>query len=178
MARVATYVLTQTLRRRRRYPLVLMLEPLFRCNLACVGCGKIQHPQDVLRRNLSPDDCFRAVEECGAPIVSIPGGEPLLHPQIDQIVAGLVARRKYTYLCTNALKLVESLDQFSPSKYLSFSVHLDGAPRASRLGRLARRGFRSGHRGDSPGDCRRLSRDHQYHVVRRSGHRSVTRSVR
>jgi len=127
MARVATYVLTQTLRRRRRYPLVLMLEPLFRCNLACVGCGKIQHPQDVLRRNLSPDDCFRAVEECGAPIVSIPGGEPLLHPQIDQIVAGLVARRKYTYLCTNALKLVESLDQFSPSKYLSFSVHLDGA---------------------------------------------------
>lgn len=123
---VASYVLRQRLRGRRRYPLVLMLEPLFRCNLACAGCGKIQHPADVLRRQLTPEQCFQAVEECGAPIVSIPGGEPLLHPQIDQIVAGLVARRKYLYLCTNALKLSESLDRFTPSKYLSFSVHMDG----------------------------------------------------
>jgi len=103
-----------------------MLEPLFRCNLACAGCGKIQHPAEVLRRNLSPEECFAAVEECGAPLVSIPGGEPLLHPQIDQIVAGLVERKKYTYLCTNAIKLKESLDQFTPSKFLAFSVHLDG----------------------------------------------------
>src|SRR5262249_57947208 len=87
---VATYVLKQRVRGRKRYPLVLMLEPLFRCNLACAGCGKIQHPTAVLRQNLSPEDCFRAAEECGAPVVSIAGGEPLLHPQIDAIAAGLV----------------------------------------------------------------------------------------
>lgn len=123
---VAKYVLTQKLRGRKRYPLVLMLEPLFRCNLACAGCGKIQHPTEILRKNLSAEDCFRAVEECGAPIVSIPGGEPLLHPQIHEIVEGLIERRKYIYLCTNALLLEKHLDRFTPSKYLSFSVHLDG----------------------------------------------------
>ena len=123
---VATYVLRQRLRGRQRYPLVLMLEPLFRCNLACAGCGKIQHPRELLRRHLTPQQCFDAAEECGAPIVSIPGGEPLLHPEIDQIVAGLVARRKYVYLCTNALQLEASLHRFQPSKYFSFSVHLDG----------------------------------------------------
>src|SRR6187397_3561812 len=109
---VATYVLRQKLRGVKRYPLVLMLEPLFRCNLACAGCGKIQHPNEILRRHLSPQQCFDAVEECAAPIVSIPGGEPLLHPQMDEIVAGLVSRKKYVYLCTNAIKLVESLDRF------------------------------------------------------------------
>ena len=123
---VASYVLRRKLQRRRQYALVLMLEPLFRCNLACIGCGKIQHPQHVLRRNLSPEQCFDAVEQCGAPIVSIPGGEPLLHPQIDAIVAGLVARKKFVYLCTNAIKLKEALPKFRPSKYLAFSVHLDG----------------------------------------------------
>jgi len=123
---VATYVLKQKLRRRKRYPLVLMLEPLFRCNLACAGCGKIQYPAHVLRKNLSPEQCFKAVDECGAPIVSIPGGEPLLHPQIDQIVEGLVARKKYVYLCTNALLLKEKIGLFKPTKYLTFSVHMDG----------------------------------------------------
>lgn len=123
---VASYVLSNKLRGVKRYPLVLMLEPLFRCNLACAGCGKIQHPTEILRRHLSPEQCFKAVDECGAPIVSIPGGEPLLHPQIDEIVEGLVARKKYIYLCTNALKLEQALDRFTPSKYLSFSVHLDG----------------------------------------------------
>jgi hopanoid biosynthesis associated radical SAM protein HpnH len=103
-----------------------MLEPLFRCNLSCAGCGKIQYPAHVLKRQLTPEQFFRAVEECGAPIVSIPGGEPLLHPQIKQIVEGLIARGKYVYLCTNALLLKEKLDLFTPSKYLSFSVHLDG----------------------------------------------------
>jgi hopanoid biosynthesis associated radical SAM protein HpnH len=123
---VASHVLKHELRGVKRYPLVLMLEPLLRCNLACAGCGKIQHPKDVLRRQLTPDQCFAAVEQCDVPVVSIPGGEPLLHPQIDEIVAGLVERRKYVYLCTNALKLEASLERFRPSKYLTFSVHLDG----------------------------------------------------
>ena len=123
---VATYVLKQKIKGRKRYPLVLMLEPLFRCNLACAGCGKIQYPAHVLKQNLSPEECFRAVEECGAPMVSIPGGEPLMHPQIAEIVEGLVARKKYIYLCTNALLLKEKIDLFKPSKYLTFSVHVDG----------------------------------------------------
>ena len=123
---VASYVVKQKLARRKRYPLVLMLEPLFRCNLACAGCGKIQYPAHILKKELTPEQCFRAVDECGAPMVSIPGGEPLMHSQIGQIVEGLVARQKYIYLCTNALLLKEKLDLFKPSKYLTFSVHVDG----------------------------------------------------
>jgi hopanoid biosynthesis associated radical SAM protein HpnH len=123
---VASYVLRQKLAGRKRYPIVLMLEPLFRCNLACAGCGKIQYPAHILKMNLSPEQCFKAVDECDAPMVSIPGGEPLMHPEIDRIVAGLVERKKYIYLCTNALLLKEKLHLFTPSKYLSFSVHVDG----------------------------------------------------
>jgi hopanoid biosynthesis associated radical SAM protein HpnH len=125
---VASYVLGQKLRRRRRYPLVLMLEPLFRCNLACAGCGKIQYPAHILRQDLPLEDALRAVDECGAPMVSIPGGEPLLYPHIRELVEGLIKRRKYIYLCTNALLLKEKLEAgwFTPSKYLSFSVHMDG----------------------------------------------------
>jgi hopanoid biosynthesis associated radical SAM protein HpnH len=125
---VASYVLGQKLRGRRRYPLVLMLEPLFRCNLACAGCGKIQYPAHILKKQLSVADCVNAVEECGAPMVSIPGGEPLLHPEIGEIVRALTARRKYIYLCTNAILLKEKLEEglFEPSKYLTFSVHMDG----------------------------------------------------
>src|ERR1700674_5052623 len=122
----ATYVLKQKIKGRKQYPLVLMLEPLFRCNLACAGCGKIPHPSHVLKSQLTPEACFRAVDECGAPTVAIPGGEPLMHPQIGEIVAGLVARKKYVYLCTNALLLKQKIDQFKPSKYLTFSVHMDG----------------------------------------------------
>jgi len=125
---VASYVVGQKLRRRRRYPLVLMLEPLFRCNLACAGCGKIQYPAHILKRDLSLEDCLRAVDECGAPMVSIPGGEPLMYPEIGPLVEALVARRKYIYLCTNALLLREKLEAglFRPSRYLTFSVHMDG----------------------------------------------------
>lgn len=123
---VATYVLGQRLRGRRRYPLVLMLEPLFRCNLACAGCGKIQYPAHILKQHLSVEDCLKAVEECGAPMVSIPGGEPLMHPEIDVLVRELVRRRKYIYLCTNAILLREKIDLFTPSKYLTFSIHMDG----------------------------------------------------
>jgi hopanoid biosynthesis associated radical SAM protein HpnH len=125
---VATYVVKQRLARRRRYPLVLQLEPLFRCNLACAGCGKIQYPAQILRKNLTVDQCLAAVEECGVPLVAIPGGEPLMYPDIGPLVAALVARKKYVYLCTNALLLKEKLEQgvFTPSKYFSFSVHMDG----------------------------------------------------
>jgi hopanoid biosynthesis associated radical SAM protein HpnH len=123
---VASYVVKQKLAGRKRYPFVLMLEPLFRCNLACAGCGKIQYPAHILKQELSPEECFKAVDECGTPMVSIPGGEPLMHSQIDKIVEGLVARKKYIYLCTNALLLKEKLDLFKPSKYLTFSVHMDG----------------------------------------------------
>jgi len=126
MFTVVTYVFKQKLAGRRRYPLVLMLEPLFRCNLACAGCGKIQYPDHILNRRLSPEECWAAAEECGAPMVSIPGGEPLIHQEIDKIVSGLVQRKFYVYLCTNGILLERKLDLFKPSQYLSFSVHLDG----------------------------------------------------
>lgn len=124
--RVGAYILKQKLRGNKRYPLVLMLEPLFRCNLACAGCGKIDYPDSILNRRLSPAECFQAADECGAPVVSIPGGEPLLHKEIKEIVDGLVARKKFVYLCTNALLLKKKMDLFTPSPYLTFSIHLDG----------------------------------------------------
>jgi hopanoid biosynthesis associated radical SAM protein HpnH len=124
--RIARYILGKKLRGEHRYPLVLMLEPLFQCNLECAGCGKIAYPNDVLRRRLSVEECLAAVDECGAPVVSIPGGEPLIHADMPRIVEGIVARRKFVYLCTNAILLVKRLDEFTPSRYLTFSVHLDG----------------------------------------------------
>ncbi|OGL07111.1 MAG: hopanoid biosynthesis associated radical SAM protein HpnH [Candidatus Rokubacteria bacterium RIFCSPLOWO2_02_FULL_68_19] len=125
---VAAYVLKQKLSRRERYPLVLMLEPLFRCNLTCAGCGKIQYPAQILKKHLTLEQCLKAVDECGAPVVSIPGGEPLMYPQIGELVDALVKRRKYVYLCTNALLLKEKLEQgvLKPSKYVSLSIHMDG----------------------------------------------------
>ena len=126
VASVGFYVLRQHLARRRRYPLVLMLEPLFRCNLACAGCGKIDYPDEILNQRLSVADSLAAVDECGAPVVSIAGGEPLLHREIVPIVEGIVARRRFVYLCTNALLMEKRLDQFRPSPYFTWSVHLDG----------------------------------------------------
>ena len=124
--KVGLYVLKQKLLGVERYPLVLMLEPLFRCNLACAGCGKIDYPEEVLNRRLSVEDCLAAVDECGAPIVSIPGGEPLLHKEMPQIVEQIVRRKKFVYLCTNALLLKKRIDEYRPSPFLTFSVHLDG----------------------------------------------------
>ncbi|MDJ0950705.1 MAG: adenosyl-hopene transferase HpnH [Alphaproteobacteria bacterium] len=124
--RVGAYVLKQKITGRDKYPLVLMLEPLFRCNLACAGCGKIDYPDPILNQRLSVQECLDAVDECGAPIVAIPGGEPLLHKEIGEIVKGIVARKKFVSLCTNALLLEKKLDLFEPSPYLFFSVHLDG----------------------------------------------------
>jgi hopanoid biosynthesis associated radical SAM protein HpnH len=126
MAAVGTYVVRQRLAGRKRYPLVLMLEPLFRCNLACFGCGKIDYPDAILNKRLSVQECLDAVDECGAPMVAIPGGEPLIHKEIGEIVKGIVARKKFMSLCTNALLLEKKLHLFEPSPYLFFSVHLDG----------------------------------------------------
>ena len=124
--RIGAYLLKQKLKGRKRYPLVLMLEPLFRCNLACAGCGKIDYPDPILNRRLTVKECLDAAEECGAPMVAIPGGEPLIHREIGEIVKGLVAQKRFVSLCTNALLLEKKLHLFEPSPYLFFSVHLDG----------------------------------------------------
>ncbi|MGB1027622.1 MAG: adenosyl-hopene transferase HpnH, partial [Rhodospirillaceae bacterium] len=124
--RVGAYLMKQRLTGQKRYPLVLMLEPLFRCNLACPGCGKIDYPDSILNRRLSAEEAIAASDECGAPIVSIAGGEPLLHKEIVQMVEGIVARKRFVYLCTNALLLKKRMKDFKPSPYLTFSIHLDG----------------------------------------------------
>ncbi|MES1924632.1 adenosyl-hopene transferase HpnH [Salinisphaera sp. T31B1] len=124
--RVARYIMGKKLARQEKYPLVLMLEPLFQCNLACAGCGKIDQPKDVLKQRMSVDDALAAVDECGAPMVSIPGGEPLIHKEMPQIIQGIVARKKFVYLCTNALLMKKKMDQYEPSPYFTWSVHLDG----------------------------------------------------
>jgi hopanoid biosynthesis associated radical SAM protein HpnH len=124
--KVASYIIGRRLRGVQRYPLTLMLEPLFQCNLACPGCGKIDYDSHILKQRLSVEECLAAVDECGAPMVSIPGGEPLIHKDIKQIVEGIIARGKYIYLCTNAILLEKKLDLFTPSDHLTFSVHLDG----------------------------------------------------
>ncbi len=124
--RVGAYVVGRHLKGVRRYPLVLMLEPLFRCNLACAGCGKIDYPDAILNQRLSVDECLDAVDECGAPVVVLAGGEPLLHREIDKIVADLIARKKFVYLCTNALLLEKKIELFRPNPYFAWTVHLDG----------------------------------------------------
>ena len=124
--RVGAYVVKQHLLGRKRYPLVLMLEPLFRCNLACAGCGKIDYPAEILNQRLSVAECLEAVDECGAPVVVIAGGEPLLHKEIDQVVQGIIARGKYVLVCTNALLLEKKMHLFQPNQFFSWSVHLDG----------------------------------------------------
>ena len=126
MIRVGAYVAKQRLKGVERYPLVLMLEPLFRCNLACAGCGKIDYPDPILNQRLTVAQCLEAVDECGAPVVSIAGGEPLLHREIEQIVEGIIARKVFVYLCTNALLMEKKIDRFKPNPYFVWSVHLDG----------------------------------------------------
>jgi hopanoid biosynthesis associated radical SAM protein HpnH len=123
---VGAYVLKQHALGHKRYPLVLMLEPLFRCNLACAGCGKIDYPDDILNQRLDTDECLAAVDECGAPVVSIAGGEPLLHRDIAEVARGIIQRRKFVYLCTNAILMEKKIDQFAPSHYFVWSIHLDG----------------------------------------------------
>ncbi|NJO03293.1 MAG: adenosyl-hopene transferase HpnH, partial [Bacteroidia bacterium] len=124
--KIASYIIGKKLRGEKRYPLVLMLEPLFQCNLACAGCGKIDYPAEILRKRLSVEKALQAVDECGAPTISIPGGEPLIHKDMPLLVEELVKRKKYIYLCTNAILLKRKIDEYKPSHYLTFSVHLDG----------------------------------------------------
>ncbi len=124
--RVGSYLIRQKLNGQKRYPLVLMLEPLFRCNLACAGCGKIDYPDEILNQRISVEDALHAVDECGAPVVSIAGGEPLLHKELPAIVKGIIARRKFVYLCTNALLMEKRMKDYQPSPYFVWSVHLDG----------------------------------------------------
>ena len=126
VAKVGSYLLRQQLSGKKRFPLVLMMEPLFRCNLACAGCGKIDYPDPILNQRLSVAQCLEAVDECGAPVVSIAGGEPLLHREIEEIAQGIIARKKFVYLCTNALLLDKKIDRFKPSPYFVWSIHLDG----------------------------------------------------
>lgn len=123
---VALYILKQRIKGKKRFPLVLMLEPLFRCNLSCPGCGKIDYPAEILNQRLSVEDCLNAAQECGAPIVSIPGGEPLIHRDMPKIVEGLIAQKRYVYLCTNALLLDKKMNEYTPSPYFTWQVHLDG----------------------------------------------------
>src|ERR1700761_4271863 len=125
-AKVGRYVVGKELRRENRYPLVLMLEPLFRCNLACKGCGKIDYPDPILNQRLSFQQCMDAIDECGAPVVSIAGGEPLLHREMPQIVKGYLAKGKYVILCTNALLLAKKIDDYKPDPHFNWSIHLDG----------------------------------------------------
>ena len=124
--RVGSYLLRQKLSGREKFPLIVELEPLFACNLACAGCGKIQHPASVLKQRMPVEQAIAAIEECGAPMVSIAGGEPLMHPQIDVLVQELIKRKKYVFLCTNALLIPKKLDKFKPSRYFAWAVHIDG----------------------------------------------------
>ena len=123
---VSTYVLKKRMAGIKKYPLVLMLEPLFRCNLACAGCGKVQYPPHILKKQLTAEECWAAMDEVSCPIVCVPGGEPLLHADMPRIIEGLVARKRFVYLCTNALELKNKIDSYKPSVYFAFAVHLDG----------------------------------------------------
>jgi hopanoid biosynthesis associated radical SAM protein HpnH len=124
--RVGGYILRQRLRGRTKFPLLVELEPLFACNLKCAGCGKIQHPADVLKQRMPVEQAVAAIQECGAPMVSVAGGEPLMHPQIGELVRRLVGMKKYVFLCTNALLIPKKIDEFEPSRYFTWTVHIDG----------------------------------------------------
>ena len=167
MYTVASYVIKQKLSGRKRYPLVLMLEPLFRCNLACAGCGKIQYPAQILKKHLTVEQCLKAVDECGAPIVSIPGGEPLMYPDIDKLVTELVKRKKYIYLCTNAILLQGEARPLHAVQVPHVQRPHGRTARGPRRGRLPRRGVRRGGGGDQGGARARVPRHDQHHAVRR-----------
>ena len=123
---VAKYAIGNSIKGVKRYPLVMMLEPLFQCNLNCVGCGKIQYPREILEKRMPKEDAWAAIEECGAPMVSIAGGEPLIHPEMPEMIQGFIDRKKYIYMCTNAQILLKKIDLYKPNKFFSFGIHLEG----------------------------------------------------
>ena len=178
MVRVGAYVVKQRLKGVERYPLVLMLEPLFRCNLACAGCGKIDYPDAILNQRLSVAECLEAVDECGAPVVSIAGGEPLLHREIGEIVAGIIARKKFVYLCTNALLLEKKLDLFTPNPVLRLVGPSRRRPGDARPLGVPGRRLRSRGGGDRARQGARLPRQHQLHPLRRRRARARRRLLR
>ena len=164
-ARVAAYMASNKLRGRTKYPLIVEMEPLFACNLECPGCGKIQYPTEILRKRLTVSECVGAMEECGAPMVSIAGGEPLLHPQIAEIVEALLERKRFVYLCTNGVLLRRKMDQFKPSPYFSWAVHVDGLRERHDIAVAPRGRLRRGRRGDQGGQGAGLPGHHQQHVL-------------
>ena len=166
MIRVSSYVIKHKLKGTKHYPLVLMLEATFRCNLACAGCGKVQYPPHILKKQLTPQECFDAMNECDAPIVCIPGGEPFLHPNIVEIVEGLVAQKRFVYLCTNALELERRFHEFKPSTYFSFAVHLDGLRDHHDMSVCREGSYDIAVAGIKKAVAARLPGHHQHHLVR------------
>ena len=162
---VGGYVLRQHLRGRKRYPLVLMLEPLFRCNLACAGCGKIDYPDKILDQRLSVADCMQAIDECGAPVVVLAGGEPLLHRELPAIVSGALAKRKYVTVCTNALLMQKKLEHYQPHLRFNWSVHLDGDKEMHDRSVCKTGGIRPRHFGNRSRQSQRISGEHQLHAI-------------
>ena len=145
VAKIGGYILKQHLTGRKRYPLVMMMEPLFRCNLACAGCGKIDYPDEILNKRLPVADALESVRECGAPVVVIAGGEPLLHKDLPQIVEGIIAQKKFAIVCTNALLLEKKIKEYKPSPYFTWSIHLDGDKEIDRKSTR----LNSSHSGES-----------------------------
>ena len=163
--RMGWYLMRQRLAKREKFPLIVELEPLFQCNLACSGCGKIQHPEHELRRRMPVEQAIGAIEESGAPMVSIAGGEPLIHPEIHVIAAELIKRKKFVYLCTNALLLEKKLENFKPSPYFAWAVHMDGL-RERHDASVEREGvFDKAVSGDQGRQGGRLSRDDEHDVL-------------
>ena len=163
--RIGAYLARQKLARREKFPLIVELEPLFACNLACLGCGKIQYPAHILRQRMSVERAVAAVEECGAPMVSIAGGEPLIHPEAHVIAAELVARRKFVYFCTNALLMRKKMGNFTPSPYFAWAVHLDGLRERHDASVDHAGTFDEAVRGDPGGAAARVPGHHQHHVL-------------
>ncbi len=163
--RIGSYLMRQKLTGKKKFPLLVELEPLFACNLKCAGCGKIQQPHTLLKQRMPVEQALAAIDECGAPMVSIAGGEPLMHPQIDVLVAELIKRKKFVFLCTNALLMPKKIDKFKPSPYFAWVVHIDGLKRPARRVSVQGRRVRRGRRGDQDGQEARVQGQHEHHVL-------------
>ena len=162
----------------KRFPIVLMLEPLHACNLTCTGCGRIREYESTITERVPLEECLAAVDECGAPMVSICGGEPMMYPQIGELVAGILERNKHIYLCTNGMFIKKRLHEFTPDQRFFFNVHLDGMEKTHDICRRARRRFPRRHRGHQGRQGRRLPGLHQHHGLQRDRHARDRGAVR